>query len=154
MNAAGAISAYTYQSALSQTGNADQALAQALSASQSLVAADSALFANQIGPVNPMAAFSGDASGQFSTALPFPSSAPSNGDGAQALLNSLLSSTSSALFSGTDNMPVSAALLSPTSTEALVRYAYDQSQNPNTSTNSLIAAAQQTLLTSALNLLA
>ena len=152
MNAAGAISAYTYQSALARTGNADQALTQALSASQSLVAASSALFATQVGPVNPMAAFTGDATDQPSTALPF-SSLASIGNGAR-VLNSLLGSTGSALYSSTDDLPVSSAVLSPASTEALVRYAYDQSQNPSTSTNALIASAQQSLLTAGLNLLA
>ncbi len=36
-----------------------------------------------------------------------------------------------ALFPGTDNLPVSAAALAPSATQALVRYAYDQSQNPD-----------------------
>ena len=156
MNAAGAISAYTYQSALSRTGSADQALTHALATSQSLVAASSALFATQIGPINPMPALSGDATGQASTALPFASLAPpGNGNDHRAqVLNALLGSTNSALFSSTGNLPVSAAVLSPASTEALVRYAYDQGQNPSTSTNALIASAQQSRLSAGLNLLA
>jgi hypothetical protein len=155
VNAAGALSAYAYQSALSQTGNASQALSQALAASQAQVAQTSSLFTG-VGPIDPMATLAGGAESQSQASLYFgASSATGNASGTvQGLLSSLLGGSNSALFSGSDSLPSSAALLTGGALESLVRYAYDQSQNPTASSQQLAASAQQTALTSGLNLLA
>jgi hypothetical protein len=74
--------------------------------------------------------------------------------GAQTLLGSLLGTNSSALLSASDNLPASAAALSIPNSEALARYAFDPSLNPTSTSHQFAASAQQSPLTSGLNLLA
>jgi hypothetical protein len=154
MSVTGALSAYAYQSTLTQTGSTSQALTQALASSQSQVADARTLLASA-GPVDPLAALAGSANGQALTALVDAASA-SSGDSpgsVQAMLASLGGGTS-ALIPTSDGLPVSAVMLSPSTTEALVRYAYDQSQNPDSLANKTDLLGQQALLASGLNLLA
>ena len=154
VNATGALSSYAYQSALSKTGSSSQALIQALAAGQSQAADVGSLLAS-VGSVDPIAALSGGSNSQALTSLAYNASA-SLGNGASAVQAMLATLTggSSALFSGSDGLPVSAAALSPGNTEALLRYTYDQSQDPKTSAKQAAASAQQALLTSGLDLLA
>lgn len=129
VNGLGGLVAYTYQKALSQTGSPDQALSQALSASQAQIDDLSSLF-------------SSTGSEDSQTAL-------------QALLGSSSPTASlSSLFSSPDGLSVSASVLAPDATAALVRYTYDQSQNPTASLSQALASGQQALLSSGLNLLA
>jgi hypothetical protein len=160
VNAIGALSAYTYQNTLAQTGSASQALSQALAASQSQ-ADDMSSLLSSVGSVDPLTALSGSSGMESLSALTYASSAASgNGsDALQAMLGTRSPTSSlSSLFSGTDGLSMSAALLSPSTTEALVRYTYDQSQNHTASAAQTaaqaIASGQQTLMTSTLNLLA
>jgi len=160
VNAVGALSAYTYQSALAQTGNSSQALGQALAASQAQATDMSALFSSGSGS-DPMAAL-GAGSGRAALNTLTYATAAASGSGAdalQALLGSSAPTSSlSSLFSSSDGLSLSAAVLSPSATEAMVRYTYDQSQNHSTSSAQTaaqaIASGQQTLLSSGLNLLA
>jgi hypothetical protein len=170
VNATGALSSYTYQSTLTQTGSASQALSQALAASQSQVDEMSSLFssAGQGDPLASLAASSGLAA--LSSLTYSAATASGNGaDALQALLGSSSATSSlSSLFSTTGGQSMSVAMLSPGAAEALVRYTYNQSQNqttaatttaPSTSPTSpttaqLIVSGKQTLLTSGLNLLA
>ena len=151
MNVTSALSAYAYQSTLTQTGSASQALTQALVAGQSQVAQTGVL----LGSVDPLTALSGS-DNQGLLSLAYGSAASSgNGPGAiQATLATLNGGTTSALLPSTDGLPVSAAALAPSTTAALVRYAYDQSQNPSAFAQQIATAAQQSVLTSGLNLLA
>jgi hypothetical protein len=154
MNVAGALSAYAYQSTLTQTGNASQALRQGLAASQSQAASTSTLLASA-GSIDPMAALAGGSGVQALASLAYTSSAAS-GNGTQAVQAMLasLGSSSTALFASSDKMPLSAAAIAPGATEALARYAYDQSADPKTSAQQAAAAAKQALLSTGLDLLA
>ncbi|HEY3401104.1 MAG TPA: hypothetical protein VGK03_10775 [Geothrix sp.] len=154
MNVAGALSAYTYQSTLAQTGSASQALTQALATSQSQVGQASALLAGA-GSLDGATALAGGSGVQALASLAYSASAAS-GNGPEALQAMLatLGGGTSALSSTSDSLPLSAAILSPSTTEALVRYAYDQSQNPKNAEQLAITAGQQALLTSGLNLTA
>jgi len=69
----------------------------------------------------------------------------------QALLASMGPSPAT-LFSGADGLPASAALLSPASVQALVRFAYGQSPDAATTTRQALFSAQQTMLGFGLNL--
>lgn len=150
MNVTSALSAYAYQSTLTQTGSASQALTQALVAGQSQVAQTGAL----LGSVDPLTALSGS-DNQGLLSLAYGSAASSgNGPGAIQAMLTTLSGGTSALLPSTDGLPVSAAALAPSTTAALVRYAYDQSQNPSTFAQQAATVAQQSVLTSGLNLLA
>ena len=154
VNVAGALSAYTYQSTLAQTGSASQALTQGLAAGQAQVAQANALLASA-GSLDATTALAGGSGIQALASLAYSASAASgNGPEAlQAMLASLGGGTSA--FSATsDSVPMSTAVLSPSTAEALVRYAYDQSQNPKHAEQLAITAGQQALLTSGLNLTA
>jgi hypothetical protein len=154
VNAVGALSAYTYQTALTQTGSASQALTQALASGQSQAAQTGALLASA-GSLDPASLLAGGSSSQALTSLAYSASAASgNGPEAiQAMLASLGGGTSG-LLPTADSLPVSAAALTPGATQALVRYAYDQSQDPQTAEQLAITAGQQALLSQGLNLLA
>jgi hypothetical protein len=164
VNATGALSSYTYQSTLAQTGSASQALSQALAASQSQVDQASSIFGStgQGDALSALAASSG-LSALSSLTYSAASASGSSSDALQALLGSSSSTSSlSSLFDTSGGQSMSVAMLSPSSAEALVRYAYDQSNNKSSSTapattptiTQLIASGQQTLLSSGLNLLA
>jgi len=127
VNALGAFGSYAYQSILSQTGNANQAYSQALSAGSSQAASRTFQAPPRVDPVDAMAALDGGTPDQASTAS---ANAPAMPSAPQALLNAFLGSNTSA-FSASDSLPSSALALSPANSEALIRYAYDQSQNPN-----------------------
>jgi hypothetical protein len=147
VNGIGALSAYAYQTTLNQTGSSSQALSQAMTVGQAQAAETSGLLAS-VGPVDPLAALGGGTTGPGLAGLAYASSAASGHgpDAIQAVL-AALGGGSSALFTGSDSLPVSAAALSPSTTQALVRYAYDQSQNPD-------KALQQAQLGTGLNFLA
>jgi hypothetical protein len=160
VNGIGALTAYTYQNTLAQTGNANQALSQALAASQSQ-SNDMMSLLSSLGSTDPLAAASGASGLESLSSLTYSTSAASgNGfDALQSLLGSNASSSNlTSLFSTSDGLSMSAAMLAPDATEALVRYTYDQSQNHTASTpqttSEAIASAQQTMFTTSLNLLA
>jgi len=156
VNAIGALSAYTYQSTLAQTGSSNQALSQALAASQSQ-ASDMSSLLSSLGATDPFATLSASSGLEAMSGLTYSAAA---GKGASAVLAQLGTQSSSAasIFSGSDGLSVSAAVMSPSATEALVRYTYDQSQNHTASSaataSQAIASGQQTLFASTLNLLA
>lgn len=153
VNVAGALTAYTYQSTLAQTGSASQALTQALAASQSELNATSTMLDNG-SSVNAFASLAGGSGSQALTSLAYATAAGS-GNGADAI-KSLLSSLNggvSALLPSSEGMPASAALLSPSTTSALARYAYDQSKNATATVAQAAASGQQALLASGLNLM-
>ena len=155
MNVSGTLSTYAYQNTLARTGNPAQALTSALAANQSQAADTSALLASA-GSVDPASALAGDAGNQALASLAYDAAAASgNGPAAvQAMLSSLGGSSASSLLPSPDNLPVSAAALSPGVTEALARYTYDQSQNPNAVAAQSVTSGQQALLSTGLNLLA
>ncbi len=158
VNAIGALSAYTYQNTLAQTGSTNQALSQALAASQSQ-SNDMGSLLSSLGGTDPLATASASSGLEALSGLTYSASAAS-GQGASAVLAQLGSKSSSAssLFSGTDGLSISTAVMSPSATEALVRYTYDQSQNHTASSaataSQAIASGQQSLMASTLNLLA
>lgn len=154
INAISALSAYTYQSALTQSGSPAQALNQALPVAQSQAATVGGLLASA-GSVDPLAALAGGADAQALGSLAYAASAAS-GNGPEALqaLLASLGGSSAALLSPSTGQPSSTASLSPSVAEALARYAYDQSQNPAHTVAQTAAAGQQVLLASTLNLLA
>lgn len=171
----GALSSYTYQSTLTQTGSTGQALAQAMAASQSEVANATSLLSGA-GSMDSLFALAGASGSQAlgplatlaygaSGASGAPGASPSPGEGPTAVQNiqamlASLAGGSPGLFSSastpssSDSLPVSAAALSPATTEALVRYAYDQSQNPTNTAAQAAASGQRTQQSSGLNLLA
>jgi hypothetical protein len=153
MNVSSALTAYAYQSTLTQTGSRSQALSQALAAGQSQVASATNLL-DGAGSTDALAALAGNSGAPALTALSYATAAQSGtgADAVQALLASLNGGVS-ALLPAADSMPTSAPLLSPSTTEALVRYAYDQSQNPANTTAQIAASGQQALLSSGLSLL-
>ena len=153
VNAVGALGAYAYQTTLAQGGSASQALTQALAAGQSQAAQTGALLASA-GSLDSTSLLAGGSNSQALTSLAYSASAASgNGPEAiQAMLASLGGGTSG-LLPTADSLPVSAAALTPGATEALVRYAYDQSSNPQAAEQQAIAAGQQALLSTGLNLL-
>lgn len=142
-----ALSSSTYRMALARTGSPSQALTQALAAGQSQAAGVGALVAST-GPGDAASLLAGAAGSQGLATLAY-AQAEASGTGAQAIQAMLgaLGGGRAALFTGSDSLPVPAAALAPTSTAALVRYAYDQTQNPAT-------ALQQAQPGSTLNLLA
>ncbi|WP_306591047.1 hypothetical protein [Geothrix sp. 21YS21S-4] len=153
VSASNSLTAYAYQSTLSQGGNSGQALTQALASGRSQAAQASSLVASA-GPSDATSALAG-ASGSQALASYAYSSADAAGNGpeaVQSLLSSLGGGTSALL--STDGLPVSAEAISASSTEAQARYAYDQSQNPSATAAQAAAAGQQTQLASGLNLLA
>ena len=169
VNAVGALSSYTYQSTLAQTGSAGQALSQALAASKAQVDQASSIFGNtgQGDALTALTASSGLSALSYSASA----ASGSTSDVLQALLGTSSSSSAStsslsSLFSTSGGQSVSAAMLSPDATAALARYTYNQSQtsaSPTATTSSssatptitqLIASGQQALLSSTLNLLA
>jgi hypothetical protein len=165
MNVTAALGSYAYQSTLTQTGSANRALAQAMASGQSQASEVGSLVASA-GSFDPLASLAGGSNSEALTSLAYATSAAS-GTGAQsvqAALASLGNGTSAILSSlsssGSDGLPLSAAALSPSTTEALVRYAYDQGQSQSqglgTSATAQQAAASglQTLMSSSLNLLA
>jgi hypothetical protein len=154
INAISALSAYTYQSALTQSGSAAQALTQSLSLAQSQSASVGGLLASA-GSVDPLAALAGGSETQALASLAYSASEASGtgSESVQALL-AALGTGSSALLTTSTALPTSAVGLSPSATEALARYAYDQSQNPTHTIAQTAAAGQQALLASTLNLLA
>ena len=168
VNAIGALSSYTYQSTLAQTGSASQALSQALAASQSQVDEASSIFSSggQGDALTALAASSG-LSALSSLSYSAATASGNSSDALQAVLGSSASSSTatsslSSLFSTSGGQSLSVAMLSPSAAEALVRYTYDQSNNKSSSTapattptiTQLIASGQQTLMSSSLNLLA
>lgn len=154
VNAISALASYAYQSALGQTGSSSQAMAKGLAMVQSQVADVSTLFSNA-GSTDPLAALAGSSSRAALASLTYSASASSGGasSAVQDLLSSI-SSTSGAATSAVSPLPWSVAMLSPSSAQALVRYAYDQSQNPSHTAAQAAAAGQQSQLASGLNLLA
>ena len=130
VNAAGALSAYAYQTTLAQTGSASQALAKGMSAAQSQAADTSALLSSA------------------------GASDPALADAAVQSMLASMSSSSSVLFASSDKSPLSAAALNPGAAEALARYAYDQSADPKTGAQLAAAAAKQALQSTGLDLLA
>lgn len=149
-----ALSSYAYQSTLGQTGSSSQALSKGLSMVQAQVAEASTLFSNA-GSTDPLAALAGSSSRAALASLTY-SASTSTGNGSSAVqdLLSSLSGNQGAGSSAVSPLPWSVAMLSPSSAQALVRYAYDQSQNPNHTAAQAAAAGQQSLLASGLNLLA
>ena len=152
VNAAGALSAYAYQTTLAQAGSASQALAKGMSAAQSQAADTSALLSSA-GATDPALA---DAAGVGAMASLAYSAAATTGNGTAAVQSMLasMSSSSSVLFASSDKSPLSAAALNPGAAEALARYAYDQSADPKTSAQLAAAAAKQALQSTGLDLLA
>ena len=142
-----ALSSHTYRMALARTGSPSQALTQALAAGQSQAAGVGGLVASA-GPGDEASLLAGAAASQGLAALAY-AQAEASGTGPQALRAMLaaLGGGSAALFTGSDGLPVSAAALAPTSTAALVRYAYDQTQDP-------AAALQQAQLGATVHFLA
>jgi GH18 family chitinase len=157
MSVMGSLSAYTYQSALSQTGNSGQAITQALASARSQVANVATLLSSGTqASSDPFATLVDSSSLQALASLAY-TSGNATGSGAQSLqslLNSLGGGSSSTLFSTSSTMPLSAAVLAPSATEALVRYAYDQSQNPTNAAQQVATSGQQSLLATGFNLLA
>lgn len=157
VNAIGALSAYTYQNTLAQTGSSSQAMSQALAVSQSQ-ADDMSSVLSSLGSMDSQTALSGSSGIEALSALTY--SATGKGpDALQALLGSSSpANNGSSLFSNSDAMPMSAAVMSPGTMAALVRYTYDQSQNHTSSapqtTSQAVTSAQQALMASSLNLLA
>lgn len=154
IRATGALSSYAYQSSLAQTGSADRALIQALTMGQSQAADAGALVASA-GLVDPLSALAGGSNSQALTTLAYGAS-EALGNGPQALRAMLasLGGGGSAFAPSSDGLPVSAAAISPGATQALLRYAYDQSQDPEGAAKQAALSAQQSLLSSGLNLLA
>jgi hypothetical protein len=154
LNGVGALSSYAFQNTFAQTGSASQALTQALTATQSQAADTSALLAS-VSSFDPLAALSGGSNAQALVSLAYSASAATgNGpEAVQAMLASL-GGGASVFTSPSSNLPGSEAALSPDTTQALARYAYDQSRDPASAAREAATAAQQSLLTSALNLLA
>jgi hypothetical protein len=164
VNATGALTSYTYQNILSQTGSTSQALSQALAASQSQIDQASSLFGStdQADPLTTLAASSG-LSALSSLTYSAVAASGNGSDALQAMLGTSSSTSSlSALFTTSSGQSTSVAKLSPSAAEALVRYTYEQGQNKSGSTapattptiTQLIASGQQTLMASGLNLLA
>lgn len=132
VNGLAALSSYFYQSALAQTGNASQALTQALSSTQTQVSGVTSLLASSA-PTESLFG-TGDTTG-----LDF------------ALLGG---SSPSALLPTSDGLPSSTAYLTPSTTAALVRYAYDQNQDPSTAVQNALASTQASMFKAGLDLLA
>jgi hypothetical protein len=160
VNAIGALSAYTYQNTLTQTGSASQALSQALAASQAQADQVSALFGTSSSADSFLAqSGTGGLAALTYSAASGSASGSSSGIGTDAL-QALLGATSqtSSLFTNSDGQPSSAAMLAPSAAAALARYTYDQSQNHTATTAQTaaqaIASGQQSLLSSGLNLFA
>ena len=152
VNAAGALSAYAYQSTLAQTGSATQALAKGAAVAQSQAADTSALLSNA-GAVDPSLAGVGGLQSLASLAYSA-GAATGNGTAAVQSLLASLGSSSTALFASSDKSPLSTAALMPGAAEALARYAYDQTADPRTSAQLSAATAKQAQQTSGLDLLA
>ncbi len=154
INATSALSLFAYQNTLSQTGSKSEAVTQALAAGQSQAAETAGLLAS-IGTVDPIAALSGGSASEALTSMAYAHSAASgNGPEAIQAMLAALGGGASALLPSTDGLPVSAAALSPGASAAMVRYAYDQSQNPAATAQQALASTRQSLEQTTLNLLA
>ncbi|MFZ1375311.1 MAG: hypothetical protein WAS25_01795 [Geothrix sp.] len=154
VNPISALSSYAYQSALGQTGSTSQAMSKGLAMVQSQVAEARTLLSNA-GSTDPLAALAGSSSRSALASLTYAASASAgNGSSAVQDLLSSLSGGQGKASSAVSPLPWSVAMLSPSSAQALVRYAYDQSQNPNHTAAQTAAAGQQSQLASGLNLLA
>ena len=129
LNVNAALTSYAFQNTLSLTGSSKQAISKALTASQ----------------VPAQATPSPETQASLLSSYASPTSAPAGSGPAevQAMLSALGSSTTSALLPAASSMPVSAALLSVTGTEALARYAYDQSRNPAATAQQAASSGQQ-----------
>jgi hypothetical protein len=158
INAMSALTAYSYQNTLAQTGSRSQAVVQALATSQAQVAQMGSMFTSAQSAADPLAALAslaGGASSQALMGLSYGTQA-SAGNGTSAV-QSLLSSLNggvSALLPSSSGFPASAAFLSASTTAALARYAYDQSQNPSSFATQAASSGQQSLLASGWNMLA
>ena len=152
LQVAGALTSYVYQSALAQNGNVNQALAKAMAVSQAQASNASNLLATTAS-ADPFASLLGGVANTELTALSFDTAVPpgTGPESVQALLASM-GSNPATLFSGADSLPASAALLSPASVQALVRFAYGQSPDAATTTQQALFSAQQTMLGFGLNL--
>ena len=149
MNALSVLSAHSYQSVLSRSGNAGQAPGQASGTSFSPGASTSTQTPPLITPVDRL-----DATQADRTEQPAPSAAAGRGTDSQALAGAFLGSHSSALPPASDSLPASAAALSPATAEAVARYAYDQSRNPDSTSHLFNDASSQLSMAQGLNLLA
>ena len=132
LNGLAALSSFSYQGALAQTGNTSQALTQAFTSSQTQVSEASSLLASSA-PLEPLFGLGG------SSGLDF------------ALLGG---SSPSALLPSSDSLPSSTAYLTPSTTAALVRYAYDSNQDPSTAVQNALASTQASMFQAGLDLLA
>lgn len=154
INAMSALTAYSYQNTLAQTGSAGQALTRALAIGQAQVGQMASLFSGG-SPSDPLASLAGASAQQALAAYAYDSAASSgNGASAAPSLLATMNSGSSSLWATTNSMPLSTALLAPSTTAALARYAYDQSQNQTESAAQAAASGQQSLIASGWNLLA
>lgn len=157
INAMSALTAYSYQNTLTQTGSRNQAVLSALATSQAQVAQMGSMFAPAQSASDPMASLASLAGAGGAQALMGLSygTQVANGNGNNAV-QSLLSSLNggvSALLPSTNGIPASAAFLSSSTTAALARYAYDQSQNPNAFATQAATNGQQSLMASSWNML-
>jgi hypothetical protein len=153
ITAMSALNTYAYQNAYAQTGNGSQALVQALTSNQSQMAQMGQILASA-SPIDPIASLAGSSGSQALVSLAYSTSASAgNGPGAVQSMLASLSGGTSALLPTSDSLPLSTAILSPSTTQALVRYAYDQSQNQTTTAAQAAASGQQALAASGWNLL-
>ena len=155
-NAVGALSLYTFQNTLSQTGNASQALLQALSLGRAQGADISALVGSA-GSVNPIDALAGAPAASSLADLAYGVSAAggTGGTSVQTLLASLGGGSTSiaGLFANPDQLPVSTNTVTPNATQALAQFAYGQNQSPAEAASNGILAVQQAIQDATLNLL-
>lgn len=154
ISAMSALTGYSYQSALKLTGNRSQALTQALAASQSQINQMGTLLSPKTATTDAFTTLAVSSGQEAMAGLSYlTAAATGNGTSAiQSLLGSLNPGVSSLLPSA-GSMPQSATLLAPSTTAALARYAYDQSQNPASYTTQAVTAGQQSLMASGWNLL-
>ncbi len=149
VNALSVLSSYSYQNVPARTGNSDQASGQALGTSFAPGASTSTQTPPLVTPVDRLDATQADRAER-----PEPSAASGNGADSQALAGAFLGSHSSALSPASDSLPASAAALAPATAEALARYAYDQSRNPDSTAHLFSDASSQLPMAQGLNLLA
>jgi len=154
ISAMSALTGFSYQNTLKQTGSGSQALTQALAASQSQINQMSTLLSPKTATTDAFATLAGASGLEAMAGLSY-TTAAATGNGTSAI-QSLLGSQNpgiSALLPSADSMPQSATLLTPSTTAALARYAYDQSQNPASYATQAVTAGQQSLMASGWNLL-
>ncbi len=136
VNGASALSVFAYRTTLSRSGDASLALQQALTTSQSQVSEVASLLTGATGSTAQDPLYAQSVGSQNLSAL------------------TALGVTNPSRLAPSDGLPLSAALLAPSAAAALVRYAYDQSQAPQTATQMAQASVQQARLTTGLDLLA